>query len=204
MRNEKQNANRTGTTLTVRMNIEKQFNRLTQGKIKRYSQEAIKWFSRYIPRSYNNVNTSTMFRDRNMWTKQMKVGKMYFFEYDAIHKDKLPIWDRYPVIWVVDMYKDKGHTYFTGLNVHYLPPALRCKLMIELLKLRNEKRYRESTRLQLTYDILKASTNNDMLKECYKCYRVDALRSVFVEIPSQSWSMAIFLPVARWVKKNKH
>lgn len=196
--------NKTGTELTVLMNIEKQFNRLSQGKIKRYSEEAMKWFSRYIPRSYNNVKTSVMFRDRKLWTTKIKIGQLYFFEYDALHKDSLPIWDRYPICFFFNSFKKDGISYVTGINLHYLPPAVRLKVMIELLKLRNEKRYRKSTRLQLSWELLKNIASGVLAEQCVHTYRIDQMVSTFVEIPSQSWSIAVFLPLQRWVINKKN
>ena len=195
--------NKTGTELTVLKNIEKQFNKITEGKIKRYSEEAMKWFSRYIPRSYNNVKTSTMFRDRKLWTNKIKIGKMYFFEYDALHKDTLPLWDRYPICIPFNSYKKNGVSYMTAINLHYLPPAIRLKVMIELLKLRNEKRYRESTRLQLTWKVLERLAGGVLGEQCVHSYRYDQMVSTFIEIPSQSWSIAVFLPLQRWVINKK-
>ena len=187
-----------GTDLEVIMNIDKQFDRMTAGQVKRNTADSMKWFSRYIPKSYNNVYTSVMFRDRNLWAKKLTIGKMYFFEYDAIHKDKLPVWDRYPLVFPIDSHKANGHSYMLGLNMHYLPPRLRCEVMLQLLKLRNEKRYRQSTRLQLTWEVLKSMGNSKLFEHCVKLYRLDAVKSVFVNVPSQAWEQVVFLPTARW------
>lgn len=195
------NENNTGTDLVVLINIEKQFNKLTKNKIRKYSEESMKWYSRYIPRSYNNVRTSVMFRDRKLWTKNPMIGKMYFFEYDALHKKTLPVWDRYPIIFPFKRWKKNQVEYFTGINLHYLPPALRLKMMIALLSLRNEKRYRESTRLRMSWNLLKGLAGSELFKECVHTYRMDQMVSIFVEIPSQSWQTAVFLPLQRWVIK---
>lgn len=200
---KEQKTNNTGTDLSVLINIEKQYNKLTQGKLKRYSEESLKWFSKYIPRSYNNVKTSVMFRDRKMWTKKVVLGKMYFFEYDALHKDTLPVWDRYPIIFPFGTEKKNGVSYLYAINLHYLPPAMRLKAMIALLSLRNEKRYRESTKLHMTWELLKGMAGSKMFEQCVHCYRYDQLVSTFVEIPSQSWSIAVFLPLQRWVINKK-
>ena len=44
-------------------------------------------------------------------------GEMYMFYYDAKHKDTLPYWDRFPLVFPFSKVKDG----FLGLNLHYLP-----------------------------------------------------------------------------------
>ena len=64
---------------------------------------------------------------------QDSIGKMYMFYYDAKTKDKLPYWDRFPLIFVLDVRPDR----FWGVNLHYLPPLYRAKLMNALYKIQN-------------------------------------------------------------------
>ena len=57
-----------------------------------------------------------------------EIGNMYIFTYDAKHKDKLPIWDSYPLVFPIQFYKDG----FLGINLHYLPPQQRAGLLNEI------------------------------------------------------------------------
>lgn len=192
--------NTTGTELEVLKNLENMF-RQKNPNVGKYTKEAIDWFRKYIPRSYNEVKTSVMFRDRSLWKTQMQLGKLYFFEYDALHKAKLPWFDRYPLAFPFSQYKAKdGMTIVCSLNMHYLSPQHRMLAYITLLKFRNESRYRKSTKLQLDWQILKTLSDSKYFKHCVHSYRMDQVRSVFVEIPAQSWATSLFLPVARFNK----
>ena len=71
-----------------------------------------------------------------------------------------------------------------------------------LLGYRSESRYRKSTKLELDWQKLKVLSQHKLFKAAIHAYRVDHVRSVFVEIPASAWQHMIFLPVARWKKGN--
>lgn len=193
--------NHTGTELDILKDLEKSYYDHNPRSRMRHTQRSMKWFSQYVPRAYNRTRTARMYRDRSLWKQKITVGKMYFFQYDAKHKDILPVWDMYPMVFFFDTFRSKeGKEILQGINLHYLPPALRFAAMVALLKTRNEKRYRESTRLRISWEILKGLANSEYFKHAVKNYRVDHIRSTFVEIPAQSWELAVFLPLARWQK----
>lgn len=192
--------NKTGTDLEVLQKIERAWKKNNPNELKRNTAKSLDWFRKYVGRSFNKIKNSAMVRDRDLWKAEMKVGKMYFFEYDAKHKDTLPIWDRYPLVFPFSSYRAKDNTLIViGLNMHYLKPQLRMVAFTALLKMRNEKRYRKQTRLKIEWDMLKAMGESPLFKHCVHAYRMDHVRSVFVEIPAQSWELALFLPTARWV-----
>src|SRR4051812_30598339 len=53
------------------------------------------------------------------------IGTMIMYFYDAKLKDVLPYWDQFPLVFPIEIYDDG----FLGINLHYLPPMLRAKLM---------------------------------------------------------------------------
>lgn len=192
--------NNTGTELEILVNLEKTFRKNNPATVKRNTEASMDWFRKYVGRAYNRVGTGSMFRDRGLWKSQASMGKMYFFEYDALHKDTLPVWDRYPIVIFFDAYKSKaGDQILLGLNFHYLPPALRMAAFRGLLKFRTEKRYRRNTKLDFSWQVIKVLSQSKYYKHAVHAYRVDHLKSVLVEIPSQSWEMALFIPVQRFV-----
>lgn len=196
----------TGTELEILANIEKSFYKANPASKKRNTQKSLQWFSKFVPKNYNRVRTARMFRDRDLWADAITPGQMFFFEYDAKHKDALPVWDRYPLIFPWDMWKggdgnygESGVTYFIGINLHFLPPSLRFAAMKALLSTRNEKRYRPNTKLKISWQVLKSLSNSKYFEHSVKIYRMDQVRSKFVKIPARSWELAVFLPTARFV-----
>jgi hypothetical protein len=196
--------NQTGTELEILQTIEKAWKRNNPNEEKRNTTKSLDWFRKYVGRSFNRVGTGTMFRDRKMWKSQMTIGKMYFFEYLAKHRDTLPLWDRYPLIFPFTAYKAKdGAEIVVGLNMHYLPPALRMVAFRALLKLRTEKRYRKSTKLDMEWSLLKNMAESKYFAHAVHAYRLDHVKSVFVEVPAQAWEVALYLPTERFVGAGK-
>ena len=120
---------------------------------------------------------------------------MYIFSYIAKHRATLPYWDRYPLIFPFS--KKKGM--FTGINFHYLPRPQRAVLMDRLYELRNNNRFDESTKLNMSYGILKAAARYKYFKPCIHSYLTTHVRSRLCLIDPADWDTALFLKTALWV-----
>ena len=127
-------------------------------------------------------------------------GRMYTFFYDPKTKRDLPYYDRFPLIFKIKNI-DGG---FLGINMHYLPPQLRARLMDALYPLVTNRKYDETTRLRLTYDVLNSAAKYRFFKPTIKKYLNNHVRSRFILINANQWDMALFLPTERFVKKNKN
>ena len=127
-------------------------------------------------------------------------GRMYTFFYDPKTKRDLPYYDRFPLIFKIKNI-DGG---FLGINMHYLPPQLRARLMDALYPLATNRKYEETTRLRLTYEILNSATKYRFFKPTIKKYLNSNVRSRYIQINANQWDMALFLPTERFVKKNKN
>lgn len=126
-----------------------------------------------------------MMRDRKLFQSDIIPGNIYFAVYDPIHKDKLPVWDEFPLLmpWDVWTNEKNGHKYVISINLHYLPPALRFQAMRAILKLKSEDRYRDSTKLKLSWELLKSMSQHKLFEHSVKMYRLDHFRSLFIKIP---------------------
>lgn len=127
------------------------------------------------------------------------IGSMLMFFYEAKWKDKLPYWDRYPLIFVIETYEDS----FLGINLHYLPPMIRAKLMDALYKtaITNDKNKIE--RLKINYQILASAARFKAFKPCVKKYLKTHLRSRFFFVEPREWDMALMLRVAQFQKATE-
>jgi hypothetical protein len=126
------------------------------------------------------------------------IGSMNMFFYDPKTKDTLPFYDRFPLVIIVGP-AEKG---FYGLNLHYLPPILRAKLLDGLLDITNNKKYDETTKFQISYNMLNSSAKMRYFKPCFKHYLTQHVRSRLGRIPAPEWEIATFLPTASWEKSN--
>lgn len=128
-----------------------------------------------------------------------EIGSMYLFEYDPKHKDKLPFWDTYPLVIPIHYYNDG----FLGINLHYLPPNARIALLRELFKYTNNDKFDRTTRINVSYGILKRfsvqlSGDNGILKR----YLYGHVRSSFNQVAPGEWIQAASLPLQRWQQNS--
>ena len=99
--------------------------------LERGSKEARDWFrdqalkvNRASVKDNRIINTQESFRRLQMLTEN-SIGKMYMFLYDPKHKDTLPYYDSFPLIFPIEFYGDS----FLGINLHYLPPVMRARMV---------------------------------------------------------------------------
>ena len=64
-------------------------------------------------------------------------------------------------------------------------------------------KFNDSTKFDITYDMLKASTKMKYFKPCVKHYLSKHVRSRFARIPAPEWEIATFLPTADWQKSTQ-
>lgn len=126
------------------------------------------------------------------------MGNMYLFAYDPKHKDTLPYYDRFPLIFPIN--KAKGG--FLGINMHYLPPILRAKLMDELYKVLNNRNMDETTKLVASYKVLNSATKFKEFAPCIKHYLNAHVRTKPAYINPAEWDIALFLPTQKFVGAN--
>jgi hypothetical protein len=125
-------------------------------------------------------------------------GGMYMFHYDPKHKDTLPFYDTFPVIFPIQPTEDG----FYGLNLHYLHPRLRARLFDELYKYRSNDKMDKTTKLQISYSILKSTMKNKLFEPCIKRYLSSHVRSSFLYIDPNDWNHAMMLPLQDFRKKS--
>lgn len=123
------------------------------------------------------------------------IGRMYFFFYDPKTKDKLPYYDRFPLVLPIEQYQDG----FLGLNLHYLHPKQRIILLDKLSEYASNSKYDTTTKLRLSYDVLRRSSSISEHIPCVKKYLFSHVESRFLEIAADEWDIAALLPMESFV-----
>jgi hypothetical protein len=150
-----------------------------------------------------SVNRNKMMQDPdadNLETKidEESIGSMYSFFYDPKHKKTLPYYDMFPLVFVVGP-KPGG---FLGINLHYLPPVLRAKLMDQLYTITNNKKYNDTTKLVVSYELLSKAVRFRYFAPCVKHYLTQHVQSKFLKIQPQFWDTALMLPTEKFAKAD--
>lgn len=163
-------------------------------------RDARTWF-RNAAQDVRSVNRSRMLNDKENVVNSIdekSIGKMYTFFYDPKHKDTLPYYDLFPLIFVVGPAKGG----FMGINLHYLPPVLRAKLMDSLYQILNNNKYNDTTKLKISYQVLSSASRFRYFKPCLKHYLFDHVQSNYLNIEPRNWDSALMLPTEKFRKAS--
>ena len=164
-----------------------------------YNHELLSWQAKNQGKTFSAVSSSK-FDKRLVPPKTAMMGCLYFFLYAPIHADNLPHYDRFPLVIVLE----KDETGFLGLNLHYLPYRVRAMFfdMLHSTRLvRTEDPF--STRLRVTYKLLKSVTKYKAFKPCVKRYRYSSMRTALLQVGETEWDVALFLPVEQFAKSTR-
>jgi hypothetical protein len=156
------------------------------------------WLGDKISRLKIPTNRSNLLNDASRISSKAFIGRMYFFHYDPKFKDVLPVWDKFPLVIPIEMYSDG----FLGLNLHYLDPYSRLALLDRLQDFINNDKYDDTTKMNLSYDLLSKSRRYKLIDGCIKRYLSTHIMSSIIYIEPTNWETAIFLPVQKMVYKR--
>jgi hypothetical protein len=164
------------------------------------TKESIKWFRERAEDMGKIKARGQLMKEEELTLRSKSLnGQMLMYFYDPKGKDELPYYDKFPLTIVVD----KAPGGFYGLNLHYLPPILRAKLLDALMEITNNTKYDETTRMEFTYKKIKAAAKYKWFKPCFKHYLTEHVKSRFALVPASDWEIATFLPTADWKKTSQ-
>ena len=144
------------------------------------SRESMDWFRRKA-QSMGRVNRRQLMNQDPVELRNRGVlGNMYMYFYDPKTKDTLPYYDSFPLTIVVG----PAPGGFYGLNLHYLPPVLRARMLDGLMDVTNNKNYDETTKFQVRYNMLQRTSKLKYFKPCFKHYLNEHVRSRFALVPA--------------------
>jgi hypothetical protein len=139
-----------------------------------------------------------LLKDKGRMRDTTIIGRMYFYFYDPKTKESLPYYDRFPLVIPIEQYRDG----FLGLNLHYIHPKQRILLLDELSEFANNSKYDASTKLRLSYDLLRRTGAAYQATPCIKRYLFAHVESRFLEITADEWDIAALLPLENFQKAS--
>jgi hypothetical protein len=175
---------------------------IRSGQVPARTDAAREWYrdqAKQVRRS--DVQETRLIREMgsDRYESRFRLGHMYMFLYDPKHKDTLPYYDRFPLIFPIN--RAKGG--FLGINMHYLPYQLRAKLMDALYDVASNDRFDESTKIRASYGILSGASKYREFKPTIKHYLSNHVVSRLVYINPAEWDIALFLPTQQFVGASK-
>ena len=149
------------------------------------------WYRNKI-REFGTPKALDLIRDGKQATRPF-FGRLNMFFYDPKLKQKLPYYDRFPLVLPLEKYADG----FLGINFHYLPIPLRVRLLDRMVDFSSNTKFDESTVLDVDYSAVKRIR---LVKPTLKRYLAGKVKSRFRRIDADEFIVATLLPVARWSK----
>ena len=149
-------------------------------KLRKSGKEPYQWYRNRI-KELGTPSQAQLIRDGKI-TGRVNFGALNMFIYDPKLKNKLPYYDTFPLVLPLERYRDG----FLGINFHYLPYALRARLLSRLDPDAN-------------YSALK---NVRLVKPTLKRYLNSNVRSRFRKLEEEDFMTAIMLPVQRFRKSS--
>ena len=166
---------------------------LSESNLEPRSNAYRRWLTTKI--SNLRVTRQALLQDKEKLRNTAFIGRMYFYYYDPKLKDMLPYYDRFPLVIPIEQHSDG----ILGLNLHYIHPKQRIILLDKLSEFATNSAYDETTRLKLSYAMLKSATKIYEKKPCIKKYLFKHIESRFLEITADEWDIAAMLPVETFV-----
>jgi hypothetical protein len=157
-----------------------------KGSKAKQAKKSVAWFKRKVGESAKGFKKKA----------KLSPGKIYTFGYDAKFKDILPYWDKFPLIVVLDVYKDG----FMGLNFHYVSPMDRMVFFKKMMKFATQhgevETMTDAAKFNVSWDAIRNVRHAD--KMIHK-YLYGHVRTSLLEAPPNEWENVIFLPYQKFV-----
>lgn len=163
-------------------------------------KNSINWFrnaAQMLRLSGRNATKDAMLKQGPNLVNRMELGKMYMFEYDAKHKETLPHWDKYPLIFMMDI----NNVGILGLNMHYLAPEKRLIYFLKLQQFMSGTSDKNK-KLKFAWEMVNSATRWPESAYCIKRYLPTHIRTRFLEIPQSDWRNAVNLPLGSFQKQT--
>lgn len=169
------------------------------------TQASIDWYRKNVRKM--QTTSTRLFKESkdhmiNSWTN-VGPGQLYFATYDPKHKKTLPYYDTTPCIIPIERYTTGDSRGILALNLHYLPPILRARLLDELYGTLTNKNFDDKTKMKVNYEIMKRISKGGIFKPTIKRYLGKHFRSRFIRVHPENWNSAIFLPLENFNKASK-
>lgn len=125
-------------------------------------------------------------------------GSMYAYYYSPKYRDTLPYYDVFPLVIPYAM-TDNG---FIGLNLHYLPPYFRVRLLDRLMIFATSETLSANTKIKYSWALIQRAAAQKWASQCIHRYITGYVKSRFVKIHPKDWYNICMLPVQQFRKQS--
>ena len=157
-----------------------------------HQKKGVEWFFNEIRKASKDINYNAFNPVSDPF-----IGSLFAFIYSAKYADKLPYWDKLPLVIPFNILDDG----FIGLNLHYASGDDRTRLLQYLLRIKTKKSKREYA--NISYQALQTSIKTSIFEPCIHRYLKTHIKSRLVKINLEEWENIAKLPLAQWQRGKK-
>lgn len=161
------------------------------------------WFTQQVlsMKSVSVMRPETLMRgDQESKGNRIIPGNMYMYIYDPKHKETLPYYDMFPLVFPFKEVKGG----FYGLNMHYLDYKTRATLLDRLMMFKTNSNMDEKTKLKFSWALIGGISKFAAAKPCVKHYLYPHVKTPFKAVHSSDWATALLLPMEKFAKATPH
>ena len=158
-------------------------------------ERSAQWYAKTVRNVAGGMNQpSEVFgSDLGEYAKMLEVGQMYAFSYDPRHKETLPYYDTFPLVVIAEPLP----TGFSGINLHYLSPMVRARLLGKLMD-QSESELTERSKMISDWSFIRNFQKYPEVRGSIKKY-LNSQTGRMYKVDPVHWKSAIFLDTAQFV-----
>lgn len=162
--------------------------------------KAVQWFKNAVKKVVSKIPEGMVDVTQS---KYPPIGEIGLFKYDPKWKDDdnvLPYYDVNPLVLIV---KFEGPENFFGINLHYIPPPMRKKIIAEMVKLKKASNGDQKAYIKKVMPLLTAYGDSALFGHTFKHYLSSHVQSKFAIIKPSYWTLVGRLPLQDFKKASQ-
>ena len=132
--------------------------------------------------------------DLGSYAQTLEIGQMYAFKYDPKHKETLPYYDTFPLVII----SDPLPTGFSGINLHYIAPLVRARLLGKLMDT-SDLEIDVKSKLNAQWGFIRNFSRYPEVRGSIKKYLTNQISGRMYKVNPVHWKSAILLDPHKFV-----
>ena len=163
-------------------------------------KEKIKGLKGELRNRFSKTNARTFYREApdkfvpDRLGRRMYLGDMFCYWYNPKHRMSLPYYDMFPLVVIAEPLP----TGFSGINLHYIPPLVRARLLGKLMD-SSDIDIDIKSKLRSQWSFIRNFSRFPEVRGAVKKYLTRQVTSRMYKVNPVHWKSAIFLDTQQFV-----
>jgi len=159
-------------------------------------ERSANWYMRTVRNVATGLNepNEVFGSDLGEYAQKLDIGQMYAFRYDPKHKQTLPYYDTFPLVII----SEPMPTGFSGINLHYIPPLIRARLLGKLMEA-SDLDIDIKSKLRSQWGFIRNFSRFPEVRGAVKKYLTSQISGRMYKVNPVHWKSAIFLDTQQFV-----